>query len=61
MEKKAQYQVVTSAPKAQFHLRLPDNLLEWYRQQAVQERRKINAVMIAALEAYRAAKEIEIK
>ncbi|MCK5607694.1 hypothetical protein KAR91_37765 [Candidatus Pacearchaeota archaeon] len=60
MEKRTQYQTTAPAPSYdQFHLRLAADLLEWYRQRAADERRKINAVMGAALEEYREARGIE--
>lgn len=54
MEKRTQYQTAVSAPSYdQFHLRLPSDLLDWYRRRATAERRKINTIIIAAMEDYR--------
>jgi hypothetical protein len=56
MEKRTQYK--TASDYDQFHLRLPGDLLMWYRQRAIIERRKINEIMKAALEAYQDAQDI---
>jgi hypothetical protein len=43
-----------------FTLRLPTELLIWFRQQAKIERRKITGEMVLALEAWRAATDISL-
>ena len=59
MEKQEQYTV--DAPEyTKFTLRLPTNLLTWFRQQAKAEHRKITGEMVLALEAWRLSKEISI-
>jgi len=56
MEKQEQYTV--DAPEyAKFTLRLPTDLLTWFRQQAKAERRKITGEMVLALEAWRLSKK----
>ena len=56
MEKQEQYTV--DAPEyTKFTLRLPAELLTWFRQQAKAERRKITGEMVLALEAWRLSKK----
>jgi len=52
MEKQERYTI--DAPEyTKFTLRLPTDLLTWFRQQAKAERRKITGEMVLALEAWR--------
>lgn len=56
MEKQERYTV--DAPEhAKFTLRLPTELLTWFRQQAKAEHRKITGEMVLALEAWRLSRE----
>lgn len=59
MEKQERYTV--DAPEhAKFTLRLPTELLTWFRQQAKAEHRKITGEMVLALEAWRLSRENSI-
>ncbi len=58
MEKQEQYTVDAPEPEyAKFTLRLPTELLIWFRRQAEAEQRKITGEMVLALKAWQLSKE----
>jgi hypothetical protein len=53
-----QQEITVDAPEyTKFTLRLPTDLLDWFRQQAKAKHRKITGEMVVALEAYRKLEE----
>jgi len=44
----------------EFHLRLPKDLHQWFKDEANRQRRSANAEMLMALEAWRNSKEISV-
>jgi hypothetical protein len=52
---------INAPDHTKFTLRLPTELLIWFRQQAKIERRKITGEMVLALEAWRAARDISLR